>query len=1193
MHAIAARTTVWPAAIGGPGLLLTLYSSLAASSFAFAATGPGCEPAPPFLAGAHGRLLVALDPDNGQPTLVSGMGLSGYVSAVGGLAYDPGGDRLYASDLASGHLVSVDLADGTVSIIGPIRFTDVRGLALDTTTGNLYGIDAATVQLILIDSATAVASVIGSLGSLQAAALVFDPATQMLYTSDAAAGVLVRIDPVTAAATPAPSSIGFAQVQGLALDPVSGVLYGVDAATAQVITVDRETGVGAVLGELGNIRIQKIEFDSVHSTLYGMESGTGRLAVLDRSTGAVSTVGKPLAFGDVAGLVFDATEGTLLAVDAASDVLLRVNTDTGLGQAVGVIGSGGLGDLAIDPGSGDVYGVDTASGELLIIDKTTGTGSPTGISGLSCIQGLEFDATTAALYGADTCADVLIHIGLPGGTQTSVAPLPFAEVSALTQAADAGRMYGLDAGSGLLFSVDLFAGSTAAIGPLGFSNARALAMDRSTEQLFSVSTELDTILRVDETTGAARTIRRLAGNAVHGLAFSPDLAVLYGSDAGTGQLLRIDARSGDSAPVGAFGEGVFLEGLALHPFSEVLYGADRASGQLVRVDTTTAHGTPVGPFGSATISGLAFDDTGELYGSDDSAGSLFRIDTDTGVATLVGTFGLPESAAVTGLAFHPASGRLLGADSQSAQLVSIDRLTGSAAPAGSMRLGGIHGLEWITGAVLPECRHELRFSIVPRLTPSSSDAGDLPAAEETLACDQPFYLEFWARDEGVQNTGVVCAYADIAYEPERVRVEQITHTDAFDQSPFKSGTDDGAGHIDELGGCHLEGGPNVLGIEPQWACVARVQMMPVDASCSRTCGPATTVLACEPADNESSVYGRGAVAPADIIRGQTTPELRCTCLYDVTGDCLANAADLGVIAPSWRKCAGDPAYDARADFDCSGCFAGGDIGFLATAWLRSCSDPEVVFASCQGCGPAPLHSSLASPPDTRPTVQFALRLTTEPITDGAPRDELPPTVTATRTGQRLFAEFWMRDLNEASRGLVAGFANLRFAPDSFRTVRTKASKAYNLMPSGYLERGAVLNLGGATVVAGAQPGKWVWVASVEFEALQDTAAPRIWLEPGGLEPAARYGTGAILPSQIQVIQVMPLFAAADFNQDGDVDQDDFGVLQRCLTDSDAPPGDECANSDLNGDLRVDAQDVAAFVSCARGPAVSADPGCCP
>ncbi len=66
---------------------------------------------------------------------------------------------------------------------------------------------------------------------------------------------------------------------------------------------------------------------------------------------------------------------------------------------------------------------------------------------------------------------------------------------------------------------------------------------------------------------------------------------------------------------------------------------------------------------------------------------------------------------------------------------------------------------------------------------------------------------------------------------------------------------------------------------------------------------------------------------------------------------------------------------------------------------------------------------------------------------------------------------------------------------------------------------------------------------------------------------------------------------SDLDGDGDVDQTDFGLLQRCLTGPATPLEESCACADWNRDTSVDVADLEAFLACVSGPAAPALPGC--
>lgn len=66
----------------------------------------------------------------------------------------------------------------------------------------------------------------------------------------------------------------------------------------------------------------------------------------------------------------------------------------------------------------------------------------------------------------------------------------------------------------------------------------------------------------------------------------------------------------------------------------------------------------------------------------------------------------------------------------------------------------------------------------------------------------------------------------------------------------------------------------------------------------------------------------------------------------------------------------------------------------------------------------------------------------------------------------------------------------------------------------------------------------------------------------------------------------------DLDGDSDVDQDDFGLFQRCLS---GPGNDqtaqECAGAKLDGDSDVDYEDVVLFQGCMSGAGIAGNPNC--
>ena len=70
------------------------------------------------------------------------------------------------------------------------------------------------------------------------------------------------------------------------------------------------------------------------------------------------------------------------------------------------------------------------------------------------------------------------------------------------------------------------------------------------------------------------------------------------------------------------------------------------------------------------------------------------------------------------------------------------------------------------------------------------------------------------------------------------------------------------------------------------------------------------------------------------------------------------------------------------------------------------------------------------------------------------------------------------------------------------------------------------------------------------------------------------------------------YAPADFDRDFDVDQDDFGHFQSCVTGANlGPPAPACDDADLDTDGDVDQADFGLFQRCLTGPGFTADPHC--
>lgn len=122
--------------------------------------------------------------------------------------------------------------------------------------------------------------------------------------------------------------------------------------------------------------------------------------------------------------------------------------------------------------------------------------------------------------------------------------------------------------------------------------------------------------------------------------------------------------------------------------------------------------------------------------------------------------------------------------------------------------------------------------------------------------------------------------------------------------------------------------------------------------------------------------------------------------------------------------------------------------------------------------------------------------------------------------------------------------------------------------------------------------------SYDLEANDPTPTTSRAITLSGLKPGRRYyyratSGFAVQPQQGSESTVFfTLPALGDFDGDGDVDMEDFGKFQVCLTGTDQPQNDAtCTWMKLDADSDVDADDMDIMLACVSGPGVALAPDC--
>ena len=175
--------------------------------------------------------LYEINPFDGSMTFI---GSSGYYT--GGLAWD--GQTMYGCTQT--YLGSINLADGSGTIIGPMgNAGSMIGMACDSS-GNIYGVDNLDDNLYSINKTTGAATVIGPLGidlDNYAQDMDFDKDNDVLYLAAYVNddGALYTIDPSTGTATLVGAFQNGAQIDGFAI-PYGVTVYPDDLGIVSILS---------------------------------------------------------------------------------------------------------------------------------------------------------------------------------------------------------------------------------------------------------------------------------------------------------------------------------------------------------------------------------------------------------------------------------------------------------------------------------------------------------------------------------------------------------------------------------------------------------------------------------------------------------------------------------------------------------------------------------------------------------------------------------------------------------------------------------------------------------------------------------------------------------------------------------------------------------------------------------------------
>jgi hypothetical protein len=233
--------------------------------------------------------LYSIDPSSGAMTYIGSGSAAGGFNAI---AYDVTTLTMFGCDYngSSCGLYSIDLTSGANTYIGDVGLGAlVIGLACDAT-GNLYAADLFTDVLISVDKATGAGTVIGPLGIdiNYAQDLEFDNANGILYLAGyTSTGQLYTVDPATGSATYVGDFQGGAEMCGLAFE-YSSVQYTNDIGIQTILSPTSGVNLG---NEVVTVRIKNFgtAAQSNFNISYTLDGGTPVNATITNSIAGGAT----------------------------------------------------------------------------------------------------------------------------------------------------------------------------------------------------------------------------------------------------------------------------------------------------------------------------------------------------------------------------------------------------------------------------------------------------------------------------------------------------------------------------------------------------------------------------------------------------------------------------------------------------------------------------------------------------------------------------------------------------------------------------------------------------------------------------------------------------------------------------------------------------------------------------------------
>ncbi|NLH17701.1 MAG: hypothetical protein GX455_14080 [Phycisphaerae bacterium] len=441
----------------------------------------------------------------------------------------------------------------------------------------------------------------------------------------------------------------------------------------------------------------------------------------------------------------------------------------------------------------------------------------------------------------------------------------------------------------------------------------------------------------------------------------------------------------------------------------------------------------------------------------------------------------------------------------------------------------------LNGDKIPdECQVDVRVEpVVVLVDPAGTSEvrTQLPESIAAVVRGGRYFVEIWASDVGVVNTGLTGMYVDVGFCGQ-TQATQLNNGGIFTE--FASGTIQ-SGKVDEFGGSAL---PSGGGIGPEWV---RVGWLTISADVDIP----TCKIELQPSSSGIAALTRGLINWAYVQLGSRTiqilPPARS---YDLDGDKTIGVGDLSLFAGSWQKLV--PPATAGHDFDCDNFVGVGDLSWFATGWLKATNNPTILYPACTPPPSAGIPLPPSSWPGTIPSppvmedvlVGLALRDTASSKDTAS---NLPDSVGEIVPGGTYYLEVWSSDAGDINTGLTSVYVDLEFTEGAVTVANVSHGGIFTQFKGGTVGTAGIVNLGGSTLTQGVGGNPvWARLAVIMLTAKQHKIS--FMLKPSAWGVSA-YGRGTIPWSKIAMGNLeYPSIGRWDINQNMRVEFDDFSII---------------------------------------------------